>query len=229
MKYANFHLAKFVKKINRFTVICDLDGQDVEAHLKNTGRNLELLVPGYEVSLVFNDNPNRKTSYDLVAVNKLGHWVNVDSQAPNAVVKEALSNSLVVPGIQPLQRFKPEAKLADSRIDFWGETQDGRDCWLETKGVTLEDDGLAQFPDAPTIRAIKHVHTLTEATKNGSDSYLYFVVQMDYVRQMKINEPLAPLLATAIAEAQAVGVQVVACNCHVTPDEMTLNELINFY
>lgn len=228
MKYANYHLAKFLRKINRFTVICDLDGTEVQAHLKNTGRNHELLVPGYEVSLVYVANPKRQTNYDLVAVNKLGHWVNVDSQAPNAMVKETLAAELVVPGIRPLNQFRPETKLADSRIDFWGQTQDGRDCWLETKGVTLEDDGLAQFPDAPTTRAVKHVHALTQAVKAGGEAYVYFVVQMDYVKQMQINELMAPILATAIKEARAAGVKVIACNCNVTPEEITLNHIINF-
>ncbi|WP_283680196.1 DNA/RNA nuclease SfsA [Lentilactobacillus sp. Marseille-Q4993] len=228
MKYSNYHIAKFVKKINRFTVICELDGQEIIVHLKNTGRNVELLVPGYEVSVVHNPGPKRKTDYDLVAVNKLGHWINIDSQAPNAVVKESLAESLSIPGVPKLVEFKPETKIDDSRIDFWGLTADKRNCWIETKGVTLEMDGIAKFPDAPTTRAVKHVKTMTNAVKNGDHAYLYFVVQMDYVSDMTINLAMAPKLAAAINDAVRRGVHVVACDCVVTPGEMKLRQVINF-
>ncbi len=228
MKYSNYHLAKFVKKINRFTVVCELDGQEIQVHLKNTGRNKELLVPGYEVSLVYNPGDKRKTDYDLVAVNKLGHWINIDSQAPNAVVKEALTETLSLPGLGKFADFRPETKLDDSRIDFWTQTIDGRDCWIETKGVTLEHEQLAMFPDAPTTRAVKHVHTMTKAVQSGADASLYFVVQMDYVDEMKINLQMAPLLYDAISKAMKAGVKVVACRCSVAPDEMKLTETIKF-
>lgn len=228
MEYSNWHLAKFVKKINRFTVICELGGQEIQVHLKNTGRNKELLVPGYEVSLVYNPGDKRKTDYDLVAVNKLGHWINIDSQAPNAVVKETLIKLLSLPGLGRFVDFRPETKLGDSRIDFWTQTLDGRNCWVETKGVTLEHDNLAMFPDAPTTRAVKHVHTMTRAVKDGADACLYFVVQMEYVNEMKINFQMAPLLYDAISKAMKAGVKVIACKCLVTPNEMELTDVIQF-
>jgi sugar fermentation stimulation protein A len=166
----------------------------------------------------------------LVAVKKQGrHWINIDSQLPNQLVKEAqLNHHLQLPDLPELSHFKPETVYHDSRLDFWGQTTSGQDLWIEVKGVTLENNGVAAFPDAPTVRAVKHVHELTRAVQEGAIAYLLFVVQLDYARLMTIYRKRAPKLAAAIDAAQQAGVRVVALDCQVTPDTVTLRRQVPF-
>ncbi|QEA31579.1 DNA/RNA nuclease SfsA [Secundilactobacillus malefermentans] len=229
MKYDNYQIGTFVKKDNRFTATCRLNDELIKVHIKNTGRNKELLISGVQISLVHSDAPKRVTHWDLVAVNKHGHWINIDSQAPNLVTAEGVNLSLIhLPGIQQVADFHPEVKYFDSRIDFKGESADGKPFFVEVKGVTLEGNGLAAFPDAPTTRAVKHVHTLIHALTEGYGAYLCLIVQMDYVSTMTIYRERAPKLYAAIQDAMKAGVQVVAYRCHVTPDEIKVEDQITF-
>lgn len=224
MQYEDVKLAMFIERPNRFIAHCRLAGKLVTVHVKNTGRSKELLVPGTQVALNYQPKATRKTAYDLVAVNKQGHhWINIDSQLPNRLVKEAqLAHTLQLPEMPELSRFKPETVYHDSRLDFWGQTKAGQDLWIEVKGVTLENNGVAAFPDAPTVRAVKHVHELIRAAGEGAMVYLLFVVQLDYAHVMTIYRQRAPQLLAAIETAQKAGVHVVALDCAVTPDTVTL-------
>lgn len=229
MKYENYQLATFIEKENRFTAVCRLNDELIRVHVKNTGRNKELLIQGVEVSLVHSDAPKRVTHWDLVAVNKRGHWINIDSQAPNLVTAEAvMAEQIHLPNVTHVTALKAEVKYRDSRIDFRGEASDGQPFFIEVKGVTLEGYGLAAFPDAPTTRAVKHVHELVKALGDGYRAYLCLIVQMDYVTTMTIYRERAPKLYAAIQEAMAAGVQVVAYRCHVTPDEISVEQPIAF-
>lgn len=230
MQYEDVKLATFIDRPNRFIAHCQLADEIVTVHVKNTGRSKELLVPGTQVALNYQPKKTRKTDYDLIAVKKLNqHWVNIDSQLPNQLVKEAqLAGTLSLPELPPLSHFKPETVYHDSRIDFWGETTTGQDLWIEVKGVTLENQGIVAFPDAPTVRAVKHVHELTRAVQAGAIAYLLFVVQLDYAHLMTIYRQRAPKLAAAIQTAVQAGVRVVAMDCHVTPDTVTLRQVVPF-
>lgn len=230
MKYEDIKLATFIERPNRFVAYCKVADETVTVHVKNTGRSKELLVPGTQVALNYQPKKTRKTAYDLVAVNKQGqHWINIDSQLPNQLVKEAqLAGRLQLPALPELSYFKPETVYHDSRLDFWGQTRSGQDLWIEVKGVTLENDGVAAFPDAPTVRAVKHVHELTRAVQAGAMAYLLFVVQLDYARSMTIYRQRAPKLTAAIEAAQRAGVHVVALDCQVTPDTVILRHPVPF-
>lgn len=230
MRYESIQLATFIERPNRFIAHCKLASEVVTAHVKNTGRSKELLVPGTKVALNYQPKPTRKTDYDLVAVKKLDqHWVNIDSQLPNLLVKEAqLTHQLHLPDLPELSDFKPETVYHDSRLDFWGQTALGQDVWIEVKGVTLENEGVAAFPDAPTVRAVKHVHELTRAVQEGAKAYLLFVVQLDYAHRMTIYRERAPKLTAAIESAQRAGVHIVAIDCQVTPEVVTLRQPIPF-
>ncbi|HBF73849.1 MAG TPA: DNA/RNA nuclease SfsA [Lactobacillus sp.] len=230
MQYEDVKLATFIDRPNRFIAHCKLADEIVTVHVKNTGRSKELLVPGTRVALNYQPKQTRKTDYDLVAVKKRGrHWINIDSQLPNQLVKEAqLNHHLQLPNLPELSHFKPETVYHDSRLDFWGQTTSGQDLWIEVKGVTLENNGVAAFPDAPTVRAVKHVHELTRAVQEGAIAYLLFVVQLDYARLMTIYRKRAPKLTAAIDAAQQAGVRIVALDCQVTPDTVTLRRQVPF-
>lgn len=225
MEYEAIRLATFIERPNRFIAICELEGERVTVHVKNTGRGKELFHPGVQVALNYQSKPTRKTAYDLVAIQKAGHWINIDSQAPNQIVKEAQANgTLVLPGIGQLPELRAEVVYHDSRLDFCGQTTQGETCWIEVKGVTLENEGIAAFPDAPTVRAVKHVNELIRAVKAGDQAVLLFVVQLDFVQTMTIYRERAPKLAAAIEDALAAGVQVVALDCEVTPATLKLRQ-----
>ncbi|MTV81370.1 DNA/RNA nuclease SfsA [Secundilactobacillus folii] len=230
MQYEDIKLATFIERPNRFIAYCQLGDQRVTTHVKNTGRGREIFIPGVTVALNYQPKPTRKTDYDLVAVKKDDkHWVNIDSQLPNLIVKEALqAQQLHLPGMPELKRFKPETVYDKSRIDFWAETVTGQDLWIEVKGVTLENNGVVAFPDAPTVRAVKHVHELIRAVSEGAITYLLFVVQMDYAQRMTIYHQRAPKLAAAIQAAKAAGVHVVALDCNVTAKSVSLRRPVSF-
>lgn len=213
MKYDNITEARFIRRPNRFIAEVEIDGVLEIVHVKNTGRCKELLVPGCEVWLTAPGTPNRKTTYDLVAVRKLsGVLFNIDSQAPNKVVKEWLLK-------QDYTRVVPEFTYGDSRIDFYMER--GEEQFLmEVKGCTLEVDGVGYFPDAPTERGVKHIRELIKAKQAGFHAILAFVIQMDGVTEVRPNVETHPEFGVAMEEAQAAGVEVLFLCCHVEPDAL---------
>lgn len=231
MQYPNHHLARFIDRPNRFISHCQLidTGETVVAHVKNTGRTT-ILQPGVTVSLVKNDNPARKTQYDLVAAKKYDlNWINIDSQAPNKVVKDGLTaNDIKLPEIAKIVQVMPEVTYLDSRLDFSGKDDHNRPFFLGVKGVTLANQGIAAFPDAPTTRGLKHVQTLERAIDDGYLAYLFFVIQMQNIRTVTIDQDIFEPLALEIDRAQKKGVHVVAYDCRVTPNELILNQPVPF-
>lgn len=224
MKYKKIILGKFLSRPNRFIAHVKIQGKTQVCHVKNTGRCKELLVPGSTVYLEESDNKNRKTKYDLVAVEKGNVMVNMDSNAPNKVVLEWLNNENC-PIFQGTQKryIKPECKYGNSRVDFYVEADD-RKIFVEVKGVTLEDNGVARFPDAPSQRAVKHVEELAAAVGKGYESYVMFVIQMKGVRYFTPNDDTHPQFGEALRSAVKKGVQVLACDCKVTKDSLYLDK-----
>lgn len=211
MQYENITKALFISRPNRFIAEVEIDGKPETVHVKNTGRCKELLLPGCEVWLTAPGTPNRKTKYDLVAVRKSnGMLINMDSQAPNKVVKEWLAK-------QNYDKIVPEYTYGASRIDFYMER--GKERYLmEVKGCTLEVDGVGYFPDAPTERGIKHLRELMKAVEDGYHAILLFVIQMDEVREVRANVATHPEFGIALEEAKKAGVEVKFLNCHVEPN-----------
>lgn len=217
MKYENITKATFIKRPNRFIAEVDVGSVRETVHVKNTGRCKELLLTGSDVWLTAPDSPNRKTKYDLVAVRKSnGLLINIDSQAPNKVVKEWLET-------QDYDSVIPEFTYGDSRIDFYMEK--GSDKYLmEVKGCTLEVDGIGYFPDAPTERGVKHIHELIKAKSDGIHAVLAFVIQMDGINEVRANIGTHPEFGAALDEAVKAGVEVKFLKCHVEPDSL---EIVN--
>ena len=215
MVYDNVIRAEFVKRPNRFIAEVIIDGCRETVHVKNTGRCKELLIPGCEVWLTAPGNPQRKTKYDLIAVRKNnGIIFNIDSQAPNKLVKEWLAS-------QGFDAVVPEYTYGDSRIDFYMEC--GNEKYLmEVKGCTLEIDGVGYFPDAPTERGVKHIRELIKAKEAGYNSILAFVIQMDGVSEVRANVNTHPEFGTALDEARDAGVEIWYLKCHVEPDSLII-------
>lgn len=201
---------------NRFVSHVEIDGREEVCHVKNTGRCRELLVPGCAVYLDKAKNPERKTKYDLVAVEKGQRLINMDSYAPNLAAGEFL------PKIFPESIIRPEYTYGNSRFDFYIE-ENNRKILLEVKGVTLENEGVVMFPDAPTERGLKHVRELAECVKNGYEGYLLFVVQMGKVKYFTPNNETHPEFGEALREASQAGVKLLAYDCKVTPDSMEID------
>ncbi|MBQ1871426.1 MAG: DNA/RNA nuclease SfsA [Lachnospiraceae bacterium] len=217
MKYDNIKKAIFLRRPNRFIAEVDINGRREIVHVKNTGRCKELLIPGCEVWLTAPGTPDRKTTYDLVAVRKdTGVLFNIDSQAPNKVVKEWLDR-------QDYDKIVPEYKYGDSRIDFYMERGEER-YLMEVKGCTLELNGIGYFPDAPTERGVKHLRELTAAVKKGYKAMLAFVIQMDGVAEVRANVATHAEFGTALDEAKAAGVEVLFLRCHVEPNTLVIIE-----
>jgi len=221
MKYANMIPGFFLARPNRFIAHVEIDGQTEVVHVKNTGRCRELLPVGAEVWCQKSDNPSRKTKYDLITVKKGRRLINMDSQAPNLAAKEWLSSG----GLGKIENLRAETKHGDSRFDF-SFTKDGKTCFLEVKGVTLESDGICAFPDAPTERGAKHLRGLAEAAKEGCGAYVLFVIQMADVKYLHPNDATDPEFGKALREAAANGVEVLAVDCCVTLDEMTIRDFV---
>lgn len=213
MQYKNTIYGRFISRPNRFVAQVEIEGKKETVHVKNTGRCRELLLPGAEVVLEISDNPNRKTKYDLISVYKEGlGWVNIDSQAPNKVVKEWLEK-------QDFTKIKPEYTYGDSRIDFYME-KGGEKYLMEVKGCTLAIDGIGYFPDAPTERGIKHLRELTKAAGLGYHCYAAFVIQMENIHEVRPNVNTHPEFGLALEEAVAAGVQVLHLECSVTENTL---------
>lgn len=217
MHYRNMVPGVFLSRPNRFIAHIEIYGQTEICHVKNTGRCRELLPPGAQVWCQKSDNPNRKTQFDLITVRKGNRLINMDSQAPNAAAKEWL----LAGGLGSIEKLKPESFHGESRFDFSFE-KDGRPCLLEVKGVTLENDGICAFPDAPTERGARHLRELAQAAKEGYEAYVLFVVQMDNVRYLHPNDDTDPAFGAALREAAAAGVRILAMDCQVTEDSMVI-------
>lgn len=217
MQYNEMVRGIFQVRPNRFIAHIEIDGKTEICHVKNTGRCKELLQPGVTVWCEKAKNLERKTKYDLIAVQKEKRLINMDSQAPNAAAKEWLERG----GLGNIQNLRPETFYGDSRFDFAFE-KEGKRCYLEVKGVTLESDGICAFPDAPTLRGAKHLKGLTEAVNAGCGGYVLFVIQMENVKYLRPNDVTDPAFGEALREAAQAGVQVLAMDCCVTPDSMTI-------
>ena len=221
MKYQKMTPGIFLARPNRFVAHVQIGGAMQICHVKNTGRCRELLPAGAEVWCQESDNPGRKTKYDLITVRKGSRLINMDSQAPNAAAKEWL----LAGGLGPIENLKAEATHGDSRFDF-SFTKDGRTCFLEVKGVTLETEGVCAFPDAPTERGAKHLRGLTALAREGYGAYVLFVIQMAEVKYIHPNDATDPAFGKALREAAANGVKVLAVDCDVTIDSMTIGSLV---
>ena len=224
MKYQKIVTGIFRSRPNRFVAMCEVEGQTYRCHVKNTGRCRELLIPGVQVYLQDRRGEGGSTDFSLIAVKKGDQIVNIDSQAPNAVVKEALlSGSLVLPGYEDPDLVRGEYTFGDSRLDFYIE-KGGRKGLIEVKGVTLEVEGAALFPDAPTQRGIKHLNELAKA--EGYDRFVIFVIQMKGVALFSPNNVTHPQFGQSLKDAQTAGVTVLAFDCDVTEDSLVLDSPI---
>ena len=221
MRYNNMISGKFLARPNRFIAHVQIDGREEICHVKNTGRCRELLPAGAKVWCQQFDNPNRKTKFDLITVQKGQRLINMDSQAPNAAAKEWLLSG----GLGEITDVKGEYTHGDSRFDF-SFVKDGRRCFLEVKGVTLENDGICAFPDAPTERGTKHLRGLTKLAQEGFGAYVLFVIQMADVKFLHPNDATDPNFGKALREAAAAGVQVLAMDCEVTESTMTIRNTV---
>ena len=225
MIYQNIHEGIFKARPNRFIAEVLVNGQLERCHVKNTGRCAEILLPDAQVYVNQSDNPNRSTKYDLVAAYKGRRFINIDSQAPNKVFREYLEAGRFVEGITLI---KPEYKHGGSRFDFYVETHE-RKILVEVKGVTLEHNGVVMFPDAPTQRGVKHLRHLIQATKEGYEAYVVFVVQMngEGISHFTPHYAMHREFGDVLAEAQYAGVNIAAFDCMVTPGSLTINNLID--
>lgn len=218
MKYRNIIKATFLERPNRFIAICDIDGKEEVCHVKNTGRCKELLIKGSTVYLQKSDNINRKTKYDLIAVQKCDRLINMDSQIVNAVALEFVPELFT-----NVKYIKPEYKYGNSRFDIYIETDTDK-IFVEVKGVTLENDGLVSFPDAPTERGVKHLRELQKAVTEGYKAYVLFVIQMADVKYFKPNEITHPEFARELKSAKENGVIPLAFDCAVTYDSIEIRK-----
>lgn len=221
MKYNNTIAANFIERLNRFIAYVDLAGERTRVHVKNTGRCRELLQDNALVYLEKSDNPQRATDYDLVAVDKNGRLINMDSNAPNKAVGEWLAAGGLY---RDVSLVRPETTFGSSRFDFYVESESGERAFIEVKGVTLENDNIAAFPDAPSARAVKHVEELAQACAQGYEAYLIFVVQMKGIRHVEPNWQTQPAFGEALKKARRAGVHLLAYDCLVETDGMTLHE-----
>ena len=221
MKYTHITSAVFESRPNRFIADVRLDGQRERVHVKNTGRCRELLIPGCTVYLSRSDVPTRSTRYDLIAVEKQCSsaqplLINMDSQIPNGVAEEYLRrHSPLGEGTQ----IRREVRFGNSRFDFYLENG-GRKAFLEVKGVTLEEDSIALFPDAPTQRGVKHLRELIACVEQGYEAYVLFVIQMKGPRVLRSNDRTDPTFGQALREACRAGVRLMAVDCIVHPDSI---------
>ena len=219
MEYANMRPGKFLARPNRFIAHVEIDGSVQICHVKNTGRCRELLIPGCAVWCQESDKPERKTKFDLIAVQKGQRLINMDSQAPNAAAGEWLLSG----GLGKIEDLRAEVFQRDSRFDF-SFRKNGIQCFLEVKGVTLENGGVCSFPDAPTARGVKHLEGLTALSQAGFGAYVLFVIQMEDVLYLHPNHATDPAFANALKEAAAAGVTVLAVDCEVTPNSMVIRK-----
>lgn len=222
MKYDNITEGRFISRPNRFIAEVLVFGEICRVHVKNTGRCRELLAEGATVFLEKSQNPERKTAYDLVAVKKGDRLINMDSQAPNKAVFEAFAEGVI---FEDLEEIHSEKAFQSSRFDFFG-IHGGKKFFAEVKGVTLEENGVVRFPDAPTERGVKHLKELENAVKAGFEAYAIFVVQMKDVRYFEPNVKTHPEFAEALMHAEKSGVEILCYDCEVSADGMKLGDKV---
>lgn len=224
MKYSNIKKVKFLDRPNRFVAnVEDEKGEILTVHVKNTGRCRELLIKGCDVYIWKSDNPLRKTKYDLISVQKGAKLINMDSQIPNTVFKEWVENSGF---FKDITLIKPEKFYGESRFDFYIETASDK-IFIEIKGVTLEENGVVMFPDAPTERGVKHIHHLEKCVKDGYKACIFFIIQMNGVKYFTPNIKTHPEFAKALKNAKANGVNIYALDCIVTPDSIKADKFVD--
>lgn len=218
MKYLNIEQAYFKERPNRFIAYVETkEGREI-CHVKNTGRCRELLVPDAKVYVQRNENPSRKTKLDLIGVRKGDYLINMDSQAPNAAVREWLCQGQL---FSKQAKIFPEKTYGESRFDFYIEDGE-RKAFMEVKGVTLEENGVCRFPDAPTERGVKHIKELVKCMEDGYEAYMLFVVQMSPVKYLEPNDDTHRDFGDALREAVQKGVHVMARDCLITEDSMEI-------
>lgn len=224
MIYDNIVKGKFISRPNRFIANVEINGKKEVVHVKNTGRCKELLTEGATVFCQKSNNPNRKTKYDLISVYKGERLINMDSQAPNKVFFEYLQSGKCY---KDLTYIKGEYTYGDSRIDFYCESEKEK-FLIEVKGVTLENDGVVMFPDAPTLRGIKHIDELIKAKKNGYQTAVAFVIQMDNIKYFTPNKITHKDFADALKRAEKAGVEILCLDCIVTKDTLTIKDKVEY-
>lgn len=220
MRYTSIHKGTFISRPNRFIANVMIDGREEVCHVKNTGRCRELLVEGCTVWLEHSDSESRKTAFDLVTVEKGHRLINMDSQAPNKAVVEWLIEK------KPFGEgfcVYPERKYGNSRFDFYMESQN-RKIFMEVKGCTLEKDGVVLFPDAPTLRGVKHIRELSRCLDEGYEAYIMILVQMSDVKYFTPNYDTHPEFGETLEKAAQKGVKILCYDCDVTPDSMTVGK-----
>ncbi len=220
MKYDRIEKGRFLERPNRFIAYVEILGKKEIVHVKNTGRCAELLVPDATVYVQKSDNPKRKTQWDLISVEKGKRMVNMDSQVPNKVVEEWIRRGNLFPNATLI---RPETTYGNSRFDLYIEVND-RKIFMEIKGVTLEEDDVVRFPDAPTERGVKHVEELMKATREGYETYLFFVIQMKGVKYFTPNDDTHATFGAAVRKASAQGVKVLAYECEVEKDRIEITQ-----
>ena len=222
MQYGKILPARFLSRPNRFVARVEAEGEELVCHVKNTGRCRELLVPGATVWLEESPNPSRKTKFDLIAVEKGDRLINMDAQAPNKVGGEWAAAGGFREGLTSL---RPETTYGSSRFDFYWESSKSRG-FVEVKGVTLEEDGVVRFPDAPTLRGVKHLDELAKAREAGYEAAVCFVIQMENVRWFAPNDETHPEFGQALRRAAQAGVEILAMDCAVTPQSLTMGKSV---
>ncbi len=226
MKYDNIIEGTFIKRINRFIAEVRINGSIETVHVKNTGRCKELFVEGRKVYLQESSNPKRKTRYSLISIYKNNILINIDSQIPNYVVFESLEKE-IFKDFKDAVEIKREKKYKNSRFDIYYKKENGQEGFIEVKGVTLEENGLAMFPDAPTERGTKHVYEMIDAVQNGYEGNIFFLIQMNKIQDFTPNEKMDPKFTKALKEAFNSGVNVLVYDSIVTKDSIQINEKVN--
>lgn len=222
MKYNNILKGRFISRPNRFIAHIEVNGKIEICHVKNTGRCKELLVPNATVFVQENNNEKRKTKFSLIGVIKEDKMINMDSQVTNKVVHEWISNGNL---FDEVTLIKPEAKYNNSRFDFYVETKNQK-AFIEVKGVTLENQGIVKFPDAPTERGVKHIKELCDCLKEGYDAYIIFVIQIKNVLHFEPNIEMHKEFAEALKEAKNYGVNILAVDCEVEADSIKIRDYV---
>lgn len=223
MRYERIEKAVFLERPNRFIAYTELNGRKETVHVKNTGRCAELLVPGASVYIQRSANPDRKTKWDLISVEKGERMINMDSQIPNRLVEEWIRGGHL---FRDVTLVRPETTYGNSRFDLYVEAEEKR-IFIEVKGVTLEENGVCRFPDAPSERAVKHLEELILAKQEGYETYVFFVIQMKDVRYFTPNTDTHPAFAEALRRAAAAGVHILAYDCTVSPDSIEIDSPVD--
>lgn len=225
VKYNSVTSALFLKRPNRFIAHVLLNGKEEIVHVKNTGRCREILIEGTDVILEKVENPNRKTAYSLICAYKGNTLINIDSQVPNAVVFEGILDGQVSE-LKEVKKLKREVFYGNSRFDIYFETS-SKKGFIEVKGVTLEENGIAMFPDAPTERGSKHVYEMAKAVQEGYEGYIFFLIQMKGIKYFTPNEKMDKEFASALKYARDNGVKILAYDSSVTENEIIMGNEIS--